>query len=692
MARTKSTTLWPRTEQQAAWVFLRYMLHAGDANEWVNHIGNDFSVQSWLFGRLVPYNPPKIMFDECRAVFRKLQPKFDKRPFYSDVLDHLGDRFGINEAERRIIWLAVLAYKCNAFRNVLGHIVECELSRRSHAARVIARMTGTELADVLPAIGYSGHLVEIGLLHSVHHYTELTDYLNIPHRLFEALTETVSPAKAMELFLQPAPTGTLAAEDFPHLQLDFTHACRYLQSVLHNKARGVNVLLYGMPGTGKTEFAGLIARHVRVPLYVVPEDLSEPNDDNQSRLTAYRMTQALLSPTKSLILFDDVEDGILDWDRSVWRAKTSGKASLNALLESNPVPAIWITNVAWRFDEAHLRRFDMAIGFKPPPRSVRVSMIDKCLHHLPLTSSFKSVLADDRELTPAQIGKIARIVGSVSNDATHANDMEPMAAHIYRAAYKLRFGRDPDPCENAAKSVEFDPDWANSSVPAARIVDMFRDATKLTACFHGLPGTGKTALAEYIAQALDKPLIVKRASDLLRPFLGETEMLLRGMFDEAMDEGGLLLLDEADSFLRDRRGAQRSWEITQVNELLTQLERFRGHFVATTNAFDVLDLASLRRFDLKIRFEPLRPDQRRHMFEAVMKRLGLEPDSTPGHNSLDFTATLNAMSQLTPGDFAVVARRMSLIRSGIDAQSVLDALSEEHQHKQHLGRSVGFLG
>lgn len=37
-------------------------------------------------------------------------------------------------------------------------------------------------------------------------------------------------------------------------------------------------------------------------------------------------------------------------------------------------------------------------------------------------------------------------------------------------------------------------------------------------------------------------------------------------------------------FLADRRGAERNWEITQVNELLTQMEAFDGIFVCTTNA------------------------------------------------------------------------------------------------------------
>jgi SpoVK/Ycf46/Vps4 family AAA+-type ATPase len=681
---------WPASEQ-SAWVFLRYLLRSPNPLQSVGWFEDNYDCQQWLFGAPLSRISPRARLDRCRAQFRSLDTKSSGRAFYSNILRHVGQHFGLNETERRIIWLAVLLYRSKAFREITQYF-DLDASCTLDVAQVIATMIDARDMDVLRAIGPSGHLAEIGLIEPVDHYMGFDDYLNIPHRLRVAVTEAPSPVKAMEAFLQPAHLGTLSADDFPHLQNDFVHVCRYLQAALQHKARGVNVLLYGPPGTGKTELAGLIARHLDVPLYAVPEDQSTRyGEDEQSRLSAFRMSQALLSATRSIILFDDVEDGILDFDRSLWRAKTSGKAMLNTLLESNPVPAIWCTNVADRFEESHTRRFDLAIGFKLPPRSVRISMIDKHLHDLPLSSSFKATLADDRDLTPAQIGKIARVVGSVASNEPHANDLEPLAVHLYRAVYKLRSGRDPDPPGNDVKSVQFDADWVNSSVSAVGIIDMFRNATGLRACFNGLPGTGKTALAENIAQVIDKPLLVKRASDLLRPFLGETEQLMRAMFEEAMDEGSVLLLDEADSFLGTRENAVRSWEITQTNEMLVSIERFKGHFIATTNAVDVLDTAAHRRFDLKVSFFPLRPDQRLQMFDALIKRLGISYKANSLACRRDVVNALKSMSQLTPGDFAVVGRRLSLGPVPMHMQIVLDALSDEHSYKHHRGRSIGFV-
>ena len=135
-----------------------------------------------------------------------------------------------------------------------------------------------------------------------------------------------------------------------------------------------------------------------------------------------------------------------------------------------------------------------------------------------------------------------------------------------------------------------------------------------TLCFYGPPGSGKTALAEHIATTLGQPLIIRQASDLLGKYVGETEQTMAAMFREAEAESAVLLLDEADSFLQDRRGAQRNYEVTEVNEMLQGMERFKGIFICTTNLLERLDQAALRRFTFKIQFKPLSAPQREQAF------------------------------------------------------------------------------
>ena len=106
-----------------------------------------------------------------------------------------------------------------------------------------------------------------------------------------------------------------------------------------------------------------------------------------------------------------------------------------------------------------------------------------------------------------------------------------------------------------------------------KIVEALRRKGFGTLCFYGPPGTGKTALAEHLAAELRRPLMIRQASDLVSKFVGETEQNMAKMFAEAEAEQAVLLLDEADSFLRSRRLAERHYEVTRsLLEVFTEAE------------------------------------------------------------------------------------------------------------------------
>src|SRR5690606_33974617 len=220
-----------------------------------------------------------------------------------------------------------------------------------------------------------------------------------------------------------------------------------------------------------------------------------------------------------------------------------------------------------------------------------------------------------------------------------------------------------------------------------RIVEALKVRGHGTLCFYGAPGTGKTALAEHMARTLGRPLIIRQASDLMSKYVGETEQNMAAMFREAEVEKAVLLLDEADSFLQDRRGAQRTYEVTEVNEMLQGMERFDGIFVCTTNLLDRIDQAALRRFTFKIRFMPLTPAQRERMF--VTEALGGDASRIND----DIRRRLAALAQLCPGDFAAVKRQTDILAVEFSANEFLDQLEAEHRIKPEVreARGIGFV-
>ncbi len=117
-----------------------------------------------------------------------------------------------------------------------------------------------------------------------------------------------------------------------------------------------------------------------------------------------------------------------------------------------------------------------------------------------------------------------------------------------------------------------------------------------------------------LADGLGRELVVRRYSSLVSNWHIGTERNIAQMFAELDVERQVLLLDEVDSFLRDRRQARHGWEVSEVNELLQQMERFPGVFIAPTNLMDRLDSAALRRLDFKLNFRSLNLKQRLSLF------------------------------------------------------------------------------
>lgn len=124
-----------------------------------------------------------------------------------------------------------------------------------------------------------------------------------------------------------------------------------------------------------------------------------------------------------------------------------------------------------------------------------------------------------------------------------------------------------------------------------------------------------------------------------------------------------------------------------MNELLQQLESYRGLVVCTTNLLRDLDPAALRRFIFKIEFAHSGPRECEVLFEALLARFLPEPDRA---EAAVVARELARIPNLGPGDFAAVARRFSALGGRRDVHELMAALAGESKVKQGPRAAAGF--
>jgi transitional endoplasmic reticulum ATPase len=498
--------------------------------------------------------------------------------------------------------------------------------------------------------------------------------LNVLGRLKSLVRQGEPPAADLYDQLLGAPAAApLPWESFAHLGREAEVAASVLRAALDGRESGINLLLCGPPGTGKTSFAATLAARVGARLRPVAEaDETGEEPCRHERMAGLRLAQRLVTPGDTLLLFDEAEDLFVSRSSPDDEPSANSRVFMHRLLERMAVPVIWTANDIGVLGPAVLRRMTMCLELKVPNLLTRTRLWRQ------MGEAEGIVL---READAARLARLVPAAPAVASTALRATRLVGGQAETARlivegVARAVHGGALPAP--EREHDTLYDPALVNADCDLAALLDrLARPGADRAVSFllSGPPGSGKSAWVRHLAARMGLQVLRKRASDILDAYVGGTERNIADAFAEARDSNAFLVFDEADSLLLDRMDAVRGWEITQVNEMLTWMEEHALPFACTTNLLDRLDRASLRRFLIKVRFNWLTRTQARLAFRRFF--------------GLTAPPRLDGLLVLTPADFALVRRRAAL--AGVaEPGALVRLLAAEAEGRIGGRRPVGF--
>jgi len=420
-------------------------------------------------------------------------------PLFANV-DVLGNIVGLSKAEKLILIFATALTSFPEFRRVIASANQSV--SHSSLSKALNTALGVPQSEILSALRDDGLLALTGIMETAVGPTDLERKITVTDGFSEMLLMSgMCEDDLIKAFLKSTEKPILQLSDYPHLEKDINVLLVYLANALARKEKGVNVLFYGVPGTGKTELVKALAESLQADLFEISyTDLSGDPVKGANRLKAFNLCQNILVRKQNvMLLFDEVEDvfesqNIFTMMFKGGSSTEKGKAWINRSLEVGSTPAVWVTNDE-NIDPAYLRRFDYSVRFPIPPNKVRQKIAQYHFNQFNPSEDWLARIAANDQVSPGQLeraAKVARIAGEENHELAKMLIEQTLDRSITLLGQKRIPGR------NVLRT-GYDLGFINTDLAVSRLVEAMKINPSGTFCFYGPAGTGKSELVRYIA-------------------------------------------------------------------------------------------------------------------------------------------------------------------------------------------------
>ena len=617
-----------------------------------------------------------------QIIITNIDKKLERKNIHVDErLLELQNLFKLNDVETELVTLYYCAEYFNQFKELVeGRNSNININTPKASKNFVSKIIKKSPQKVMNALSKSANLLSLGILDGgkcMEMSYDFVQYLSgfSGEALINKYAKNVVSSDSLSLDSHLVPANKI----------------EILKAILESDSH-CSILFYGKPGTGKTELAKSIAKAVGLELFAINILDGDGEDDRGLRKRSMFAVQNHPAVADQIILIDEC-DQLINSRPSYFFGSNSGdqKAWLNEYIDTNNLKTIWITNSISNIDDSVIRRFNYILEFSDLSNIQR----EKILNTISSKNSCSFLNAEDIKLL-AKSEKLTSGHFSIALETVRKLKVSDSKKKEYftniLTEHQNTLGQKPLRLKSintnyCIRGLNIDQSPTSLIEHSKRILERIEQDDSdinLNILLYGPPGTGKTEFVKYLAQELGKEILLKRASDLLSMYVGGSEKNIRQAFEEAEKEKKILFIDEADSLMSSRDGHNRTWETTQVNEILTCMENFRGILLCATNHIDNLDMAAQRRFLFKLKFDYLNKDGVVHFYDKFFST------SVNAKISDEQIINLGCIQGLTPSDFNNLRRKFEIFNPQ-NHEDIFNQLQLEVSYKKNIfKKKLGF--